>query len=134
MFTIASVFTAISCLRYFTNDKGQMWVERGIDQVRGSNGKKVGLRALATIAVIQVIMFLGYNVPNTAIGLNSTAWPTDLQKRSYFTNGICGAGTNRLCPGPDVANMRNGGAYIGADGKVVIPKGKSLPKIVPFAK
>jgi hypothetical protein len=111
-----------------------MWMERGIDKVRGSNAKKLGLRALASIAVIQVIMFLGYNVPNTAIGFNSTAWPKDLQKRSYFTNFICGAGTNRLCPGPGVANMRNGGAYIGANGTVVIPKGKSLPQIVPFAK
>jgi hypothetical protein len=134
MFTIGAVFTAISCLRFFTDDKGQMWVERGVDKVRGSAGKKLALRALAVVAVIQLIMFLGYNVPNTAIGFNSTAWPKDLQKRSYFTNGICGAGTNRLCPGPDVANMRNGAAYIGADGTVVIPKGKTLPQIVPFAK
>jgi hypothetical protein len=134
MFTIGAVFTAISCLRFFTNDKGQMWVERGVDKVSGSSGKKLAIRALAVVAVIQVIMFLGYNVPNTAIGFNSTAWPKDLQKRSYFTNGICGAGTNRLCPGPDVANMRNGAAYIGADGTVVIPKGKTLPQIVPFAK
>jgi hypothetical protein len=134
MFTIGAVFTAISCLRFFTDDKGQMWIERGIDRVRGGAGRKLALRGLAAIGAIQLIMFLGYNVPNTAIGFNSTAWPKDLQKRSYFTNGICGAGTNRLCPGPDVANMRNGGAYIGADGKVVVPAGKSLPQIVPFAK
>jgi hypothetical protein len=134
MLTIGTVFTAISCLRFFTNDKGQMWIERGIDKVRGGAGKKLALRGLAAIGAIQLIMFLGYNVPNTAIGFNSTAWPTDLQKRSYFTNGICGAGTNRLCPGPDVANMRNGAAYIGANGTVVVPAGKTLPKIVPFAK
>jgi hypothetical protein len=134
MLTIGAVFTAISCLRFFVDDKGRMWIERGIDKVRGGAGKKVALRGLAAIGAIQLIMFLGYNVPNTAIGFNSTAWPNDLQKRSYFTNGICGAGTNRLCPGPDVPNMRNGAAYIGANGTVVIPTGKTLPKIVPFAK
>ena len=134
MLTIGAVFTAISCLKFFTDDKGHMWIERGIDRVKGGAGKKLALRGLAAIAAMQLIMFLGYNVPNTAIGFNSTAWPNDLQKRSYFTNGICGDGTNRLCPGPGVANMRVGGAYIGANGQVVFPAGKSLPKIVPFAK
>jgi hypothetical protein len=111
-----------------------MWIERGIDTVRGGAGRKLALRGLAAIGAVQLIMFLGYNVPNTAIGFNSAAWPKDLQKRSYFTNGICGAGTNRLCPGPDVPNMRNGAAYIGANGQVVIPSGKTLPRNVPFAK
>ena len=134
MFTIAGVFTAIASLRYFTDDKGRMWIERGIDKVRGGAGRKLALRGLAAIGAVQLIMFLGYNVPNTAIGFNSAAWPKDLQKRSYFTNGICGAGTNRLCPGPDVPNMRNGAAYIGANGQVVIPNGKTLPHNVPFAK
>jgi hypothetical protein len=30
--------------------------------------------------------------------------------------------------------MRVGGAYIGADGTVVVPPGKSLPRTVPFIK
>jgi Spirocyclase AveC-like len=134
MLTIGLVFTAISCLRFFLNDKGQMWIERGVDKVRGGAGRKVVFRGLAAIGAIQLIMFLGYNVPNTAFGFNSTTWPKALQERSYFTNGICGAGTNRFCPGPQVANMRVGAAYIGADGKVVVPKGKTLPTIVPFIK
>jgi hypothetical protein len=132
MITIAAVFTAISSLRYFTNDKGQTLVERGIDRVKGSRSQKLVLRALAGIAAMQVIMFLGYNVPNGVIAINSHAWPKAVQERSYFTNWICGAGTNRLCPGPDVSTMRVGGAYIGANGRVVVPAGKSLPKIVPF--
>ena len=35
-FTIGSVFTALAAMRYFTNDKGQMVIERGYDQLRGS--------------------------------------------------------------------------------------------------
>ena len=37
-FTIGSVFTALAAMRYFTNDKGQMVIERGYDQLRGSDG------------------------------------------------------------------------------------------------
>jgi hypothetical protein len=134
MFAIAMVFTALSSLRYFTDDRGRMWIERGAERVSGSSRVQLAVRALASIGAMQLIMFLGYTVPNTAIGFNSTAWPVDLQKRSYFTNGICGAGTNRLCPGPAVPNMRNGAAYIGADGRIVLPRGVRLPHNVPFAK
>jgi hypothetical protein len=133
-FTIASVFTALACLRFFTDDKGRMWFERGIDRVRGGAGRKLALRGLAAIGVAQVVMFLGYNVPNTFLGLKPTAWPKAVQERSYFTNFLCGAGTNRPCPGSSVPTIRNGGAYISPAGKVVIPKGKTIPATVPFIK
>ena len=94
-FTIGSVFTALAAMRYFTNDKGQMVIERGYDQLRGSKTRKLALR-LAAIAFCQIAMFVGYNIPNTVIGMNSTEWPEDLQERSYFTNYLCGDGT----PGP----------------------------------
>ena len=70
MFTIASVFTAISCLRYFTNDKGQMFIERGVDKVKGTNAKRNFLRALAGIGAMQLIMFCGYNVTNGIMAAN----------------------------------------------------------------
>lgn len=131
-FTIASVFTALACLRFFTDDKGRMWIERGIDRVKGGAGKKLALRGLAAIGMAQIVMFLGYNVPNTFLGAKVTAWPKDLQQRSYFTNGICGGATNRPCPGPDTPTIRTGSPYIGLNGKVVVPQGVTLPKVIPF--
>jgi hypothetical protein len=47
MFTVASVFTSISRLRYFLNDKGEMLIERGIGRVAGGHRKRNALRALA---------------------------------------------------------------------------------------
>jgi hypothetical protein len=134
MFTIASVFTALSCLRFFTDDKGRMWIERGIDKVKGGAGKKLLLRGLAAIGVAQIVMFLGYNVPNTFLASKVTAWPKAVQERSYFTNFICGAQTNRPCPGPDTPTIRTGSPYIGLDGRVVVPNGSALPRTVPFVK
>jgi hypothetical protein len=138
MFTIASVWTAIATVRYFTNDKGQMVIERGVDQVKGSKTRKIALRGLAAIAFCQIAMFLGYNVPNAIIGANSTEWPKDLQQRSYFTNYICGAGTDRPCPGPGTPNTRDGSMYINQDGQAASfppdhePPGHTIPPSVPF--
>jgi hypothetical protein len=138
MFTIGSVFTVLASVRYFTNDKGQMVIERGVDEIKGTKTRKLVLRGLAAIAFCQVVMFLGYNVPNSIIGANSAEWPEDLQKRSYFTNYLCGDETNRLCPGPGVSNERDGSAYIGADGTIVRPGPDDEPRgyepagIVPF--
>jgi len=132
MLTIGSVFTAIAALRYFTNDRGETVVERGTDKLQASRGRKTVLRVLAVTAAVQIIMFLGYNVPNTLIGFNSTEWPADLQKRSYFTNNLCGQGTDRACPGPGMPHIRESSIYPGADGTVVVPSGGQAPKLVPF--
>jgi Spirocyclase AveC-like len=140
MVTIGSVWTALAAVRYFTNDKGQMVIERGVDQVQGSKTRKLVLRGFAAIAFCQVAMFLGYNVPNAIIGSNSTTWPEDLQKRSYFTNYICGDETDRPCPGPGTPNTRDGSQYITTDGRVGTfpsdhePEGHTIPPAVPFDK
>jgi hypothetical protein len=62
-----------------------------------------------------------------------------VQQRSYFTDYICGEGTDRACPGPTIPNLRNdnatGGpqsAYIGRDGALKTPPGASIPAPVPF--
>jgi len=133
-FTIASVFTAISCLRYFVNDKGQMFIERGVEKVKGSNAKRNWLRVLAAIGAMQLIMFLGYNVTNGIMAANVHTWPKAVQQRSYFTNGLCGDGTNRYCPGPATSTMRVGAGYMNTAGGVTYPKGVEPPKVYKFLK
>jgi hypothetical protein len=94
----------------------------------------VVVRALAAVALVQIIMFAFYNVPNSMIALNADPWPKDLQKRSYFLNNVCGDGTNRLCPGDGVGHHQDRSAYVGADGQVVVPQGSHFHdrRIVPF--
>ena len=133
MITVGALFTGLASLRYFTNDRGQMIAERGIEKVKGSAGRKVIMRVGAVTAVAQGIFFLTYCVPNTMVGLNSDPWPKDLQKRSYFLDNVCGAATNRLCPAPGVSNIRDDSSYVGADGTVVVPKGADRSaRIVPL--
>lgn len=126
------MFGAFACLRYFTNDRGYCLAERGIERVGGSSGKRLALRVLAVGAIAQIIVIGAYHLPNVLVGLNSTAWPDDLQQRSYFVGGICGGDTNRFCPQPGVANGRGDAPYVGADGRIVIPPTAPTPRLVPL--
>jgi len=131
--TIGLVYTSVACLRFFVNDRGQSPVERGIDEIRGGQFKKFVIRALAMTAVVQGLMFVGYNVPNFWVGTHSAEWPKDIQDRSYFTSGLCGEGTNRACPGPSVPLDKPGSGHVDTNGQFV-PGDIAVPPVVPFTK
>jgi hypothetical protein len=96
----------LAALRFFKDDRGRTVVERGIDGLQVGEGRKTALRFLAVFGMCNVLVLLCYNVPNAIIGAHSTAWPRDLQERSYLTDRLCGPGTDRACPGPGVPLVR----------------------------
>lgn len=134
-FTIGAVFTAMAALKYFRDDRGLTVIERGVTKLGLSPRKTLALRMLAVIGFVNLAMFLFYNVPNTAIGFNSTTWPADLQKRSYFLDGICGVGTDRACPGGSNPGITDTSVWPNVNGGVTVPDpGKPLPSPVPLDK
>ena len=94
------VQAGLCCLRFFTDDRGRTFVERGLDRVRGGFVKQQLIRFLAIFAACSGFFFVFYNLPAQWFAMHADPWPEDLQKRSYFTMGICGDGTDRLCPDP----------------------------------
>lgn len=85
--------------------------------------------------MVNVLVMCCYNIPNGIIGAHSTAWPRDIQDRSYFTAGMCGQGTGRACPGPAVPLARgNTSPYVTTRGTLGIPPGVKIPPLVPFVK
>jgi len=135
MLTIATTFTGIACLRHFRDDHGRTLVERGLDRLKVSRGAQVGIRFLAVAGAVHLILFLGYNVPNSFIGAHSRPWPKDLQQRSYLTDGVCGAGTDNACPGPGIPlNRGTSSIRIDPNGRLVVPAGTTLPTLVPFKR
>jgi hypothetical protein len=52
-------------------------------------------------------MLVCYNIPNTWTATRSAESPADLQRRSNLANGICGEGSDRMCPGSAVPQFRN---------------------------
>jgi Spirocyclase AveC-like len=131
---IGAISTGLALLRFHVNDRGETVVERGVGRLRLSARKEAALRFLAVAGIANLLFFGLYNVPTAIVVSHGSAWPADLQKRSYLTNSICGAGTPRLCPDPAMPLRRGDGIFINAAGKVVIPKGMRLPHQVPFSK
>ncbi len=122
-------------LRFFTDDRGRTFVERGLEHIQGGAVKRESTRFLAIFAAVSLFFFVFYTVPAQWLAMHADPWPEDIQKRSYFTMGICGEGTGRLCPHPSLPiDQGEASAYMGPDGKVVIPDGTVLPKIIPFER
>ena len=126
------VMTALSCLRFFTDDRGRTVVERGLDHVNGGFARQQLVRFLAVFAAVSACFFFFYNVPAQWFGMHADPWPDDHQKRSYFNGGVCGDGTGVPCPDPVLPMPTKHSGYIDFDGKLVLPDGVDLPKVVPF--
>ncbi len=120
-------------LRYFTDDRGRTFAERGLERIQGGVVKRESMRFLAIFAVVSTFFFLFYTIPAQWLGMHADPWPEDIQKRSYFTMGICGEGTGRLCPHPLLPiDQGVNSAQISPQGTLVFPEGTELPKIIPF--
>lgn len=129
---IGAIGTGLALLRFHVNDRGETVVERGVGGLGLSEGKATILRFLAVAGIANLLFFGLYNVPTGIVVAHGSAWPADHQKRSYLTNRICGAGTDRLCPDGTLPLRRGDGAYIDRSGKAVLPPGYRLPAQVPF--
>ena len=99
MITLAATFTAISALRYFRDDQGLTVVERGIERLHRGTRARTSLRLLAVVAAVHLSVLVFYVAPNLLVGAWSRPWPVALQQRSYLTDGVCGVGIARACPG-----------------------------------
>lgn len=128
------VQTALCCLRFFTDDRGRTVMERGLDNVRGGFVRQQFTRFLAIFAGVSACFFFFYNVPAIWLGMQADPWPEDHQKRSYFNGGICGEGTDKPCPHPDLPMHRNHTGYINNDGQLVLPEGATMPPVIPFER
>jgi hypothetical protein len=118
-------YVGVVCCRYFTNDKGETWAERGISEMHVGRKTRTALRVLASIAMYNVALVLCWFIPmGFQSAINTTAWPKDLYSRSYLVHQICGPTTTYACLDPRVpipAGPRS--AHISPEGKLIAPYG-----------
>jgi hypothetical protein len=124
------VQAGLCALRYFTDDRGRTFVERGLERVQGGFARHLLTRFLAIFGACSMFFFVFYNIPAQWLAFHQDPWPQDLLKRSYFLMGICGDGTDRPCPDPSIPVPGRSSGYINQDGKLVLPEGKTLPPVV----
>ena len=93
-------------MRFFRNDRGEMFCERGVDQLRMTTAKQSAVRFLAVLGMTVAITNITYNGPMQWIGLHVNYFRPDAP--SYMVNGACGPDTPYVCPGPDSPINRAG--------------------------
>ncbi|MFN2590857.1 MAG: spirocyclase AveC family protein, partial [Actinomycetota bacterium] len=114
-----TTWAAFALLRYYKDDKGRTIAERGIDQVRTTERKKSFLRFAAIYGTCNVFFLLFYIIPTNAIAIHGDSWPRDTLKRSYFTNYLCGPGTDYACPSQGTPIPRPKSAHLDPAGELV---------------
>lgn len=122
--TASLLYTTWGAMRFFRDDRGQSFAERGAERLHLPAWTKDWTRFFAVSGAITAIFFAFYHIPNAMIAQRGSAWPQDVQKRSYFTSGVCGPGTDIACPDPRVPFPRGSSSLrIAPDGSLVVPKG-----------
>ena len=83
-------------------------------------------------AFVSLTMFAFTTVPWNWMALHQSEWPEDIQKRTYFTQGLCGEDTSYACAGPDKPiPTGNDSIHLGPDGSLVVPEGTEIKKTPP---
>jgi hypothetical protein len=92
-------------LLLYRDDRGQTFVERGLDKLRVSAVARQGVKFLALFAYVHVCMFLVFTVPMQWLATHSDPFPAGYP--SYMINGLCAYGPRQdQCPGPGVMMPR----------------------------
>jgi len=109
-FIMASFFMGMTCLRYFKDDQGNSFAERGIESIRISGATKTVLRQFALIGFLNLNIMLLYFFPYCLFSMKADSFP---KYPSYMLAEICGKGTPYACPSGEVPIPRRHSIAIG---------------------
>jgi uncharacterized membrane protein len=92
-------------LLLYRDDKGQTFVEQGIEKLRIGKAGRQWVKFLALFAYVHISMFVVFTIPNQWLATHSDPFPEGYP--SYMINGLCAYGVDRnQCPGPGVMMPR----------------------------
>lgn len=92
---------ATAILMFFRNDKGETFVEQGLQQSRYSPAAKQWIKFSALFGYVHLTFFLFYFIPMNWFTLHADRFPEGYP--SYMENGMCVYGMEEnQCPGPGI--------------------------------
>jgi hypothetical protein len=95
-----AALTGWSSVHFFRNDRGETYVERGIESIRfPSSGAKTFTRFVMMMGICQLYFLLLYNVPYFYWSTKGAAFPAYGEWR---VAGVCGPQSKYDCPAADV--------------------------------
>ena len=123
------VLTGLAVMLYSRDDKGLTFIERGADQLRVGSKISIALRCFAVIGLANVLMF-AYNIFMAYLSITGPGWAPSVIEKSYFTNGVCGDGTDFACPnGSAPIPVGKDQIHLRPDGTLAVPDGARLPQL-----
>ncbi len=106
---MAAFFMGMICLRYFKDDNGNSFAERGIDQLKLPSAANAALRQFAMIGALFLNISIFYFTPYAIMSFKIDSFP---KYPSYLMAEICGPGTAYACPGRQVPIPKRGSLAI----------------------
>ena len=73
---MASFMTGCTMLRYFRDDRGLSWAERGVDSLKIGSRAKLVVRVMAVTGTAHAVIFLGYYGPYMIFTPKADSFPT----------------------------------------------------------
>ncbi|NIB38861.1 spirocyclase AveC family protein [Pseudomaricurvus alkylphenolicus] len=105
MLTFGGAVAVVAALRFFKNDKGETFVDRGLDSLNIGQFCQQWIKFLGLFGFTHTAFFLVFFVPNMWFATHSDPWPEGYP--SYMINGMCKYGDDRnQCPGPGISIPR----------------------------
>lgn len=117
----ALFFSVPAVIRFFVNDNGETFAERGANSTPGPAWKVAGMRMLAVTGAVHLGFLAVYHLPVMLYAMNSTEYPDEVKERSYLTGNYCGEELDIACPGPNTPTLRPGAGHWNWQGNFVPP-------------
>ena len=112
VFAMSFLYLILGLLRYYRNDRGESWAERGVSAMKLPEGAKTALRFFALVAFCNLSYFVNYFMPYNWLAMQADSMP---KYPSYMRVDVCGHGTPYACPSREVPIPSKTSLAIGPD-------------------
>lgn len=106
---VISLMFGITAVRYFKDDRGRSFVEKGVDNLRVPRHTKALISLCAVIGFLHFWVIVGYNLPLQIVSVKADTFPP---MPSYLRSLVCGTGTDYACPSGAVPVPGRGSLHI----------------------